>query len=39
MTIRHVVRDAGIGLVDCAREADRADRQFYRRILAKAGAR
>ena len=36
MTSRHVVRDTGAGLADCAWEADHADRLFYRRILAKA---
>ena len=36
MTIRYVVRDARAGLADCAWEADHADRQYYRRVLAKA---
>lgn len=36
MTLRYVVRDARTGLADCAWEADQADRQYYRRLLAKA---
>lgn len=38
MTIRYVVRDARAGLADCAWNADHADRQYYRRVLAKAWA-
>lgn len=36
MMIRYVVRDARAGLADCAWDADHADRQYYRRLLAKA---
>jgi DNA polymerase I len=36
MTLRYVVRDARAGLADCVWEADHADRQYYRRVLAKA---